>query len=290
MRLSRIPLRLRFRLLTLLVVMTLLALGAAWLGHRHMVARRHFAAVAAISGEGIYLDYEQVYQTIDMAEPVKPAYPAWLIRLIGTKHTYGGARVTLFDQGATDDNLLALAELDHLLSVELTPLSVKLSDASFRAFRRMPAVEHLQLTGTGAGRAGLLEIRHLRNLKTLYLFGEANVDDALIAQLVPELPKLESLSISPGAHGRVRLTDRGVRSLAQLPALKSVILDRCDVTDAGIAPLCQGPPLQSISLYDTQVTSQGVRALREAGVPEIYVVNDSDTAESGEATAQPSDD
>jgi hypothetical protein len=82
---------------------------------------------------------------------------------------------------------------------------------------------------------------------------------ALLTQF-PELRRLE-------LHD-VRVTDVGLRQIAQLPRLKYLCLDGIDHGDAGLAAVATAKSLESLSLRHVQMTQRGLEQL--ARLPHLH--------------------
>jgi len=112
----------------------------------------------------------------------------------------------------------------------------EVTDAGVRHLARMPALQHLDLTGTSVTDAGLQVLRHLRELRTLSLAWN-RVTEAGI-RVLAHCDELEhvNLGVPPEVgdaavrtlagrrklrHLRIALTDAGVALLHELPVFKS---------------------------------------------------------------------
>ncbi len=61
-----------------------------------------------------------------------------------------------------------------------------------------------------------------------------------------------------------RLTDAGLESLADLPALETLHLNATPITDAGLKHLAQIKTLKSLNLTDCQLSEAAIDDLQDA--------------------------
>jgi Leucine-rich repeat (LRR) protein len=174
-----------------------------------------------------------------VASPAVQQAAMELIRQVGGRITMTDGKVTKIDLRndetnpcrATDDTLLVLP-----------------------AF---PDLETLSLEYLNISNAGLVPLRHLKNLRGLNLseFEDHAITDEGIEH-IKGLTNLEWLDLE-----RAVITDAGLRQLAGLTRLREFWLFG-RVTDAGMATLEKFPSLESLWLYCPNVTDAGLRHIK----------------------------
>ena len=89
-----------------------------------------------------------------------------------------------------------------------------------------------------------------------FLTGVSTCTDEKLAVLLPIKENIAQLDL-----GRTKITDAGLKTVAQLPRLVQLDLRQTAVTDAGLEALTKLKNLQSLNLYGTQVTDAGLKQL-----------------------------
>ncbi len=128
---------------------------------------------------------------------------------------------------------------------ELTTLSLsgkRIGNPGLRKLGDLPALENLFLVNTNVGDAGLAELKWFPRLAVLQLY-DTKVSDEGLQYLVEENKELGELSLVG-----CRITDQGLKTIAQLKQLKLLAVDRTGVTAAGVAGL-------HIALPDCEIRS-----------------------------------
>jgi hypothetical protein len=121
--------------------------------------------------------------------------------------------------------------------------------------RRLGGVSRLTLNGDGqASIDSLSQWRRLRHL-SFYL---CDTDDQLLLRISQILPDLESLEIFGWAG---MFTPDGFRSLKQLPRLRRLGLERCELTKEHVAVLATLSQVEELSLYDNPLDDTAVAPL-----------------------------
>jgi hypothetical protein len=69
---------------------------------------------------------------------------------------------------------------------------------------------------------------------------------------------------------RSRVTDAGVRNIAQLKDLEELFLTGAPITDESVPALASLTKLRTLSVTDTEITDEGLRRLRQA-LPEADI-------------------
>ena len=106
------------------------------------------------------------------------------------------------------------------------------------------------------------------------LFGAARADEASAVKAVEKLggkvtrddklPGKPVIGVNLGGLVPGKVTDAGLKELADLKQLTTLELQSSPVTDAGLKELADLKQLTSLSLYQTQVTADGVADLQKA--------------------------
>jgi uncharacterized membrane protein/YHS domain-containing protein len=113
------------------------------------------------------------------------------------------------------------------------------------------------IAGTNFGDADLAKLAPLAaNLRWLDLAGTRISDAGLVS--LASMPNLIRVHLE-----RTAVTDAGLKSLTALPALEYLDLYGTAVTDAGLEQLQMAPKLKQLYLWDTQVTTTGAQAFVE---------------------------
>ncbi|MSQ93292.1 MAG: hypothetical protein EXR98_01910 [Gemmataceae bacterium] len=99
------------------------------------------------------------------------------------------------------------------------------------------------------------QFTRLRYLEQLQLIDIG--DDQL--RLVAELTQVRKFSL----FGHAKLTDAGIKELAQLPALEQLFLCGGSVTDAGIKALTDAKRLRVLGLQSVPITDAGMKHMAE---------------------------
>jgi len=108
-----------------------------------------------------------------------------------------------------------------------------------------------------------------------------NFDDAALARLAPIALNLRWLDL-----GGTRVTDAGLGSVATMPHLARLHLERTAVSDAGLAQLATLTELDYLNLYGTAVTDTGLAALQHLPkLKQLYLWQTHVTPEAARAFA-----
>ena len=226
-----------FRLLSLMLFVTLCAFAFAWLAFRTQQARlrdqraeEQAEIVAKLGRLSPHASYDD--DTGYVSDLLLEAPP----------------------DGEIGDGLAHLKELPELTTLHLT--RTKVADAALVHLKALPALRYLNLQGANVSDAGLVRVGKIATLTNLDLRG-TKVTDAGIAHL-KGLVNLRQLNLA-----ETHVTDLGLPYLAALANLD--LLDLCDtrITDAGLIYLQRLPNLAFLFLQDnTHVTQGAVRELR----------------------------
>lgn len=181
-----------------------------------------------------------------------------------------------------------LAAFPRTSSVRLTSLPLDPSDVT--ALAQFKPMTFLQLAGTGTGDPQVAGLASTTSLVTLHWFNfataghdlgglaaarslrhlaltDGNVTDDGLRQ-VATLPQIETLLLD----GTAGITDDGVSALSTMKQLRTLRLNRTPVTDAALTRLAALRRLESLDLTGcTAVTPEAVSALRKS-LPKCKVV------------------
>ena len=267
---------LQYRLRTLLIVTTLVAVWLAWWSH---TARRQRDAVARITQAKGWILYDFHQEHLAM-----PRYwPEWLVEHVGVDHfaTVGVAvypKRTAFEAEYPKDNVhVFLRGIGELSSLEIVRLDeAPVADADLESFGGLRSLRSLSLDGTGVSDVGLAKLKGLHGLRYLGLNGTQITDAGL--KHIAFLKELEGLGIIG-----TRVTESGMEQLRNLPALKVINLDDTMVTDAGIEPLNALGQLEYISLGNTPITDAGLKHLEGLAHLKLLLLNNTQVTRAGVA-------
>ena len=134
----------------------------------------------------------------------------------------------------TDAVLADVANVETLTSLGLSGCK-GVTDEGVRHLARLPALQHLDLSGTSITDAGLSVLRHLPRLRTISL-AWTRVTDAGAAALA-HCEEIEHVDLAATAAG-----DGALRALAGKPALRRLVIA---LTDAGLPLLHDLPVFKS---------------------------------------------
>ncbi len=269
----------RFRLLTLLLVMTLLAV---WVGTISNQANRQRRAVAVFEKLGLDINYSYQKQTDgSYSQLLEPPGPKWLRRLIGQDYFQKVAWISTFDaeDKISAEGMTHLAELPYIELLHLNNSNI--SDPSLQYLRELSRMTNLVLAENDITDAGLSNLKDLRQLETLGLSGnriegeglqflggmrhlknlflyENPLSDVALSHIA-NIPNLEMLGLSD-----TPITDRGTKYLANLSKLNYLSINCEDISDASIEHFAKMNSLRELELYNTKVTPQGIDRLRKA--------------------------
>ncbi len=173
----------QFRLRSLFILTTLVAIGCSWLAVEMEKARKQRKAIEAIWKAGGVTHYEVT----------------WLGRLLGSDSLARVTFVGLAGESTTDADLVHLQGFRQLRGLQLQKSNItdagmvnlqgltqleslrldntKVTDAGLLYLQGLRHLQYLELDCTKVTDAGLLHLQGLRQLQTLYL-GETKVSDA----------------------------------------------------------------------------------------------------------------
>lgn len=265
---------LRFSLRSLLVAVTLLAVGLAWFAYWREGKRREAAAGDWVLHHG---------GTIAEFHSREATNPPWWVRCLAETLPDRCLRtVTYVDflKDPTDADLAVLRDLPNLKQLNLNH-AAGIQPARLSPLAALTKLEVLYLTKTPVGDEGLAHARNLHGLKELWI-QETGITDASVPwiasntqlthlglggttigdQSAPLLAKLENLEVL--ALYDTQITSRGLAHVAKLPRLKHLYLLRTGVDDEGLRHLAKIESLNTLDVQLTRVTAEGVEQFRRA--------------------------
>ena len=265
---------LRFSLRSLLVVVTLLAMGLAWFVYWREGKRREAAAGDWVLNHG---------GSIAEFHSREAANPPWWVRYLAEAMPERCLRtVTFVDflKDPTDADLAVLRDLPNLKQFNLNH-AANIKPARLSPLAALTRLEVLYLMNTPVGDAGLAHLRNLHGLREIWV-ENTGITDASVPWIAsnpelthlgvagttisdtsaPLLARLENLEVL--ALRDTQITSRGLADIAKLPRLKHLYLLRTAVDDEGLQHLVKIESLNTLDVQLTRVTAAGVERFRRA--------------------------
>ncbi|MEK6246539.1 MAG: hypothetical protein N2C12_00055, partial [Planctomycetales bacterium] len=188
---------LRFRLLSLLVLVTVVAVWLGWWSHK---ARQQREAVAAINKVGGQVAYD--FQREGLETPRH--WPEWLVDWLGVDYFSNVTSLHLGNAQITDEGLKHLEGLQALKGLSLN--NTQVTDKGLKHLDGLQTLKWLRLGSTRVTDAGMKHLEGLQTLDRLYL-----------------------------DHAQV--TDAGLKHLEGLTTLGELYINHTLITDAGLEHL-----------------------------------------------------
>ena len=172
-------------------------------------------------------------------------------------------------EGEVGEGLLQLKSIPALRGLSLSRMQV--TSHGTAALAELPPLQFLVLSRMELPSGGLWEsIGKHSQLKRLMLTGiQSDITDADVKHL-QGLDTLEIVQFDAGhtieerRFPGVLITDNGLKYLAQLKSLRTLILYNAQkITDQGLQYFAGHPSLRSLRITDSQITEQGLRRLRQ---------------------------
>lgn len=220
--------RLQFRLRTLLIGLTIVAIALGVMVERASRQRRAVAAVMQAGGTVMYDWHESAPRTMSTAG--QPAGPAWLRKWISDEYFQRPVWISFFGNARNDAWVQAVGDL--------------------------PSIKYLLLGQRGASDDILARLPPLPNLEELHLEGTPVTNQGL--KHIGKFPRLRWLIAS-----ETKITDAGLNKLAALN-LEELSLRETSISDAGVSTLATMKRLQKLDLRKSAVTEAGASRLRSA--------------------------
>ena len=191
-----------------------------------------------------------------------PREPEWLWKILGDSFPRG-AVVTLTERDVLNRDLRPILKLTELGGLyidhaslddefttgldQLTTLNaLGLRGCKFARLASLRSMEGLVALDLSFTDVSTIDVRGLTELETVELRG-TRIYDAVLPQFAT-LPQLRTLDIS-GSIGEINtgITDKGLRSLENIPSLKQLFAYNTAVTDEGISSLQRANPNLTIT-------------------------------------------
>ncbi len=249
----------RFRLRTLLLLVTVLCL---WLTWQVIIARHQEAAVSVLGkyGGSVYYDFH------DPPRRAQPApWRAWLARWVGDGYVYRVVGVGLSGPSIDDPALATLAphlaRLRHLRWLDVD--DVPITNSGYAPLGQLKQVEKLLIRTQGFRRPpvqltddGLAFLGEMENLRSLC------INDALITGVgltcLTSLRHLKSLDVRS-----TNFDDNGLSCIASLSGLTTLHVWQTRVTDVGMQFVGKLHHLEELYFMDCPLTDEGIARLRD---------------------------
>jgi hypothetical protein len=232
----------QFSLRTLLILTTLLAVGAGLLSQRIARKRREWDAVQAILRFGAVVEFHQsgasrrrVWAGGGAEDDLdaNATEPSWLREILG-KNFFGEVVAVSVSNAQSEDELLAsIKELPELVQLHLA--NCRITDSGLEDLEGLTHLQELSLSGTFITDAGLPRLKQLTDLRWLWL-DNTKVSDARLASL-EGLARLQWLNLQ-----WTYVTDAGLVHLRGLTSLKELYLANSDATEEGVKDLQKALP------------------------------------------------
>lgn len=275
---------LRFRLRTLLVLLTL---ASIWLALHVNAARRQQKAVAAIRDYGGWMRYDYQFpggefSHQDFDPQAGSPIPAWLLEQFGVDMFHDVVQVNLNyseDSGQREENDNqtdeAIAWLPSFPRLRVLLLQGnQISDESMTHLAALKSLECLMMwDANGVSDIGTAHLHGLKHLKYIHL-SEAKITDRSL-EMFSKMPQLEELSLQFNAF-----SDAGVSELSSMRNLTKLWVcgakgRRNSITDASLVALSRLPKLTALGVQNTDVSANGVDKFKRA-LPGCQIHSDVD--------------
>jgi hypothetical protein len=221
----------QYRLRTLLIIMTLLAVWMAWISH---CARQQQTAVEKIHalGGNVSYDIQKINgQYFAFDYHAIPPGPAWLRKFIGEDYFQNVVYVELGKTHDTDDDLAILQNL--------------------------PDLEGLALNDTNITGNSLVHLEGLKKLEILIL-EKTMIDDSGLAHL-KDITSLRGLDLND-----TKITDAGILNLQKLINLEEwLLLNNTEITDESLKYFKNFVKLKVLSMKHTHVTRKSIENMKD---------------------------
>ena len=231
---------LRFRLRTVIIIVTVFAIGAGLIQRR---ANQRMQATRMIQELGGQI----VYDKSDRRTILRTAL-RWM---------YGEAfapvsAIRLSDTNANDDAVHALRAFPELQNISLRESMV--SDQGIGELATLRNLTTIELNGTAAGDSCLAALSQLNHLEHLNL-ARTLVTDKGVEQL-SSLPQLAFLDISG-----TDVTSRALESISSIHSLEHLVLQGTRISGNGLPVLGRLSNLRSVDLYGADLRDNGAKQL-----------------------------
>jgi hypothetical protein len=222
------------------MIVLVLVVGG-WLGWIVRSARIQREAVAAIEKARGFCVYEWQYDNLGIYPYRGPAWPEWLVDLLGEDY-FGHVVFVQISRIDLDEDEWSDSDQHRL-------------EAALARVGYLGQLVELNLNNIPADDAGLTDLKRLMHLKKLRLT-DTKVTDLTFVQTMTQL---EELNLNDSS-----VRDAGLARLHGLNRLRSLELVETNVTDAGLAQLKSLTGLQKLYVGDTAITNAGLKELQQA--------------------------
>ncbi len=170
----------------------------------------------------------------------------------------------------------ALAELKQLPELHRLSLGDSFSDTAVRYVNQLAKIDGLALTSHNMSNDSLRDVKSLPKLRYLRLGGDY-VDDETLEIVGLRANELEDLYLA----GCRKISDAGLKRIANLQTLQVLSLDGTSITDEGMENLKLLTRLRWLDLSDTSVTDRSLAIV--GGMPRIRFLSlmNTNVTESG---------
>ncbi len=266
----------RFRLRTLLVLLTLFCLWLGWYMVQVHTQRRVVAVLAKYNAE---IRYGAFYVYPPWTQILPRSLRGWLNVTLPSNDLRRVSQVTIQSANLKEYDLAVLADLPYLTYLSLSGpaatdaslehvknlkqlrclklMDSNVSDEGLRCVSGLKSLEFLILDGTPVTGAGMSHLRGLEKIDELYLQG-TNVTSACLE----DLAAIKSLRVLRLENTRV--CGEGLVDLAKMPKLEIVSLQGTPTSDADLKFLKQIPSHVLLYLARTKVTDETAKQLPNA--------------------------
>ena len=236
----------QYRLRSLLILMTLVAVFFSWFGNRLRIAHSQQAAVEKLHQNNAMVMYDD-----------QKKWPAWLEKLLGKDFCYRVKSIIIMNPEKDQ-----FKELEHILNYRVLSIGEgKVTAEDFEHIKANTALQKLLLEADFP----LDKIRQIKSLDGISLSGKNLTDETL--ESLDGLDNLQSLDIHSDA-----ITDRGLAKIKNLLNLKGFVLNSKSVTGGGLAFFKSAKNLKAVDFFDTPVTDEMMEFLRDCKDLECLVV------------------
>jgi hypothetical protein len=263
---------LRFSLRSLLVVVTLLAVGLGVFVYWREAKRRE-----AVAGDWV-LNHGGSIAEFNSREAANPSLWVRCLERLLPEQCLRTVYFVDFLDDPKDADLEILRDLPNLKQLNLNQAN-NVTPAGLAPLAELPKLEVLYLMNTPVGDAGLAQVRNLHGLKEIWV-GHTGITDASMPWIAsnPELTHL-------GATG-AQITDQSAPLLARLHNLETLSLADTQITSRGLADIAKLPRLKHLYLLRTAVDDEGLKHLEQTKSLKILAIQLTRTTAAGRESFQ----
>jgi beta-lactamase regulating signal transducer with metallopeptidase domain/tetratricopeptide (TPR) repeat protein len=166
-------------------------------------------------------------------------------------------------------DLEAIGRLTNLKRLSL-PQELTINVSGAREIARLTRLTSLRLYNVNIDDAAFVELRTLVGLTELDLTHTRITDEGLAT--IEKMPRLKVLELHrhPNWHTSQQLTDACLASIARLPELERLSLSG-KITNDGLKQVARLPRLTSLMILSTDITADGLAALRDSSVESLIL-------------------